>query len=77
MVLEDVGWRFKTLIPAEMMMVMIYGACCFCWETYVVTNSGACEELKELLRSTCKELAKACPSVVQVGGAHAFGVRCS
>ncbi|KAK0191366.1 hypothetical protein F5146DRAFT_1048368 [Armillaria mellea] len=28
-------------------------------------DDGACEELKELLRSTCKELAKACPSVVQ------------
>lgn len=28
-------------------------------------DDGACEELKELLRSTCKELANACPSVVQ------------
>lgn len=76
MVLEDVGWRFKMLIPAEMMMVMINGAHCLL-ETYVVTNSGASEELKDLLRSTCKELANACPSVIQVGGVHAFGVRCS
>ncbi|KAK0502216.1 hypothetical protein EDD18DRAFT_1458461, partial [Armillaria luteobubalina] len=31
------------------------------------------EELKELLRRTCRELANACPSVVQAGEAHAFG----
>ncbi|KAK0467886.1 uncharacterized protein EV420DRAFT_433076 [Desarmillaria tabescens] len=28
-------------------------------------DDGACEELKELLRSTCKQLANACPSVIQ------------
>ncbi|KAK0505432.1 hypothetical protein EDD18DRAFT_1316381 [Armillaria luteobubalina] len=33
------------------------------------------EELKELLCRTCRELTNACPSVVQAGEAHAFGVR--